>query len=62
MFQHDIDVVSFEQRAPVDSLFVACADSTQVSVLDAAHDGDALETINCALYPHAPAGNPPSSL
>jgi DNA-binding beta-propeller fold protein YncE len=44
------------------ALFVACANSTQVSVLDAAHNGDTLETINCALYPGAPSGNTPNSL
>ncbi len=44
------------------TLFVACANSTQVSVLDAAHNGDPLETINCALYPQAPSGNTPNSL
>ena len=44
------------------TLFVACSNSTQVSVLDAAHNGDALETINCALYPNAPSGNTPNSL
>ena len=43
------------------TLFVACANSTKVSVLDAA-DGKALETINCALYPDAPSGNTPNSL
>jgi hypothetical protein len=44
------------------TLFVACSNSTQVCVLDAGHNGDALETINCALYPNAPSGNTPSSL
>ncbi len=43
------------------SLFVACANSTQVSVLDTA-DGKSLQTINCALYPQAPSGNTPNSL
>jgi DNA-binding beta-propeller fold protein YncE len=43
-------------------LFVACSNSTQVSVLDVAHNGDALETINCALYPSVPSGNTPNSL
>jgi DNA-binding beta-propeller fold protein YncE len=43
------------------TLFVACANSTRVSVLDTA-DGKGLETINCALYPNAPAGNTPNSL
>jgi DNA-binding beta-propeller fold protein YncE len=44
------------------ALYVACANSTKVSVLDAEHDGKALETIACALYPNAPAGNTPNSL
>src|SRR5579885_2551330 len=43
------------------ALYVACANSTRVSVLRTA-DGTALETIGCALYPSAPAGNTPSSL
>jgi DNA-binding beta-propeller fold protein YncE len=42
-------------------LFVACANSTQVSVLDTS-DGKPLQTINCALYPQAPSGNTPNSL
>jgi DNA-binding beta-propeller fold protein YncE len=52
-----------EMALPTDgkTLFVACANSTRVSVLSAA-DGKALETINCALYPNAPAGNTPNSL
>jgi DNA-binding beta-propeller fold protein YncE len=44
------------------ALFVSCANSTKVSVLDAAHDGKALETISCALYPQGLSGNTPSSL
>lgn len=43
------------------TLFVACANSTKVSVLDTAN-GKARETINCALYPSSPNGNTPSSL
>src|SRR5262249_43492812 len=43
------------------TLFVACANSTKVSVLDTA-SGKGLETISCALYPTAPAGNTPHSL
>ena len=43
------------------TLFVACSNSTRVSVLNAA-DGKGLETINCALYPNAPSGNTPNSL
>lgn len=44
------------------TLYVACANSTRVSVLDVAGNGKARETILCALYPGAPAGNTPSSL
>jgi DNA-binding beta-propeller fold protein YncE len=43
------------------TLYVACANSTRVSVLDA-EGGKGLETINCALYPKAPSGNTPNSL
>ena len=43
------------------TLFVACANSTQVSVLNA-ETGQALSTISCALYPQAPSGNTPNSL
>jgi DNA-binding beta-propeller fold protein YncE len=43
------------------ALFVACSNSTRVSVLNA-EDGKGLETINCALYPGAPSGNTPNSL
>jgi DNA-binding beta-propeller fold protein YncE len=42
-------------------LYVACANSTRVSVLNTA-DGKELQTINCALHPQAPAGNTPNSL
>jgi WD40 repeat protein len=42
-------------------LYVACANSTKVSVLWAA-DGKPLQTINTALHPNAPAGNTPCSL
>lgn len=42
-------------------LYVACANSTQVSVLRTS-DGQGLETLSCALYPKAPAGNTPNSL
>ncbi|MCI0456669.1 MAG: bifunctional YncE family protein/alkaline phosphatase family protein [Gemmataceae bacterium] len=42
-------------------LFVACANSTRVSVLDAS-SGKGLETIACALHPNAPPGNTPNSL
>src|SRR5262249_8008713 len=37
-------------------LYVACANSTKVSVLETA-GGKALQTISCALFPSAPAGN-----
>jgi DNA-binding beta-propeller fold protein YncE len=43
------------------TLFVACANSTKVSVIDTAA-GKGLETIGCALYPNALAGNTPNSL
>jgi DNA-binding beta-propeller fold protein YncE len=43
------------------TLYVSCANSTQVSVLDPA-DGTPLQTIVCSLYPQAPAGNTPNSL
>ena len=43
------------------SLYVACANSTQVSVFDTTN-GQSLQTINCALYPLAPNGNTPNSL
>ena len=42
-------------------MFVACANSTKVSVLDA-DEGRPLETIACSLFPNAPAGNTPNSL
>jgi len=44
-----------------DALYVACANSTKVAVLDPA-TGKALQTIHCALYPGAPNGNTPNSL
>jgi len=43
------------------TLFVACANSTNVSVIDTV-EGKALETIVCSLYPTAPSGNTPNSL
>lgn len=43
------------------TLFVACANSTRVRVIDL-KTNKGLETINCALYPNMPAGNTPSSL
>jgi DNA-binding beta-propeller fold protein YncE len=44
-----------------DALYVACSNSTKVSVLDPA-TGAPLQTISCALYPGAPNGNTPNSL
>ena len=44
-----------------DALYVACANSTRVSVIDPA-TGKGLQTIHCALYPSAPNGNTPNSL
>jgi DNA-binding beta-propeller fold protein YncE len=44
-----------------DALYVACANSTKVSVLDPA-TGKPLQTIVCSLYPQAPNGNTPNSL
>lgn len=43
------------------TLYVACANSTKVSVLDVA-TGKALQVIHAALYPQAPVGNTPNSL
>jgi 6-phosphogluconolactonase (cycloisomerase 2 family) len=43
------------------ALFVACANSTRVSVLDTS-SGKTLQTISCSLFPTAPAGNTPNSL
>jgi DNA-binding beta-propeller fold protein YncE len=43
------------------TLFVACANSTKVSVL-ATDTGKGRETISCSLYPLAVAGNTPNSL
>jgi DNA-binding beta-propeller fold protein YncE len=43
------------------ALYVACANSTKVSVLDPA-TGESLQTIVAALYPQAPTGNTPNSL
>src|SRR5262245_28268078 len=42
-------------------LYVACANSTKVSVLNA-DDGKGLQTIATSLYPPAPVGNTPCSL
>jgi YVTN family beta-propeller protein len=43
------------------ALYVACANSTKVSVIDPA-TGNWLQTIVCSLYPSAPNGNTPNSL
>jgi YVTN family beta-propeller protein len=43
------------------TLFVACANSTMVSVIDT-QTGKGLETISCSLYPQPLAGNTPNSL
>ncbi len=43
------------------TLFVACANSSKVSVVDTA-EGKNLETLRCSLYPDAPSGNTPNSL
>lgn len=43
------------------ALYVACANSTKVSVIDPA-TGKGLQTIFCSLYPQAPNGNTPNSL
>jgi DNA-binding beta-propeller fold protein YncE len=48
-------------RADGKALYVACANSTLVSVLDG-QTGQPLQTLNCALYPQAPSGNTPASL
>ena len=43
------------------TLYVACANGNTVAVLDT-ENGKALETVNSALYPHAPHGSTPNSL
>jgi sugar lactone lactonase YvrE len=43
------------------TLYVACANSTKVSVFETA-SGKTLQTISCALFPGAPVGNTPNSL
>jgi len=43
------------------SLYVACANSTQVTVVDVP-SGQTAQTIRCGLYPQAPNGNTPNSL
>lgn len=42
-------------------LYIACANSTQVSVFDT-EAGKPLQTIHCALHPKSPSGNTPNSL
>lgn len=44
-----------------DVLYVACANSTKVSVIDTT-TGKGLQTIHCALYPTAGVGNTPNAL
>ncbi|HSQ57754.1 MAG TPA: beta-propeller fold lactonase family protein [Gemmata sp.] len=44
-----------------DALYVACSNSTKVSVIDP-KTGKGIQTIHCALYPSAPSGNTPNSL
>lgn len=44
------------------TLFVACSNSTRVSILDISENGKSLGTLNCALHPNAPNGNTPGSL
>ena len=48
-------------RADGKALYVACANSTKVSVIDPT-TGKPLQTIACSLYPQAPNGNTPNSL
>jgi DNA-binding beta-propeller fold protein YncE len=43
------------------ALYVACSNSTKVSVIDP-QSGKPLQTLHCALYPTAPSGNTPNSL
>src|SRR5438128_4884775 len=43
------------------TLFVACSNSTNVSVINT-ETGECRETIVCSLYPQAPVGNTPNSL
>jgi YVTN family beta-propeller protein len=43
------------------ALYVSCANSTKVSVIDPA-TGTTTQTIHAALYPQAPSGNTPNSL
>jgi DNA-binding beta-propeller fold protein YncE len=48
-------------RADGRALYVACANSTKVSVIDP-QAGKPMQTLNCALYPGAPNGNTPGSV
>jgi DNA-binding beta-propeller fold protein YncE len=48
-------------RADGKAIYVACANSTMVSVLDP-QTGKQLQTLNCALHPQGPSGNTPASL
>src|SRR6266568_3919242 len=56
--QHPTEMV---QSPDGKRLYVACSNSTRVSVLDAA-SGEALQTLTAALYPKAENGNTPNSL
>jgi DNA-binding beta-propeller fold protein YncE len=51
--------MAFDPKTQV--LYVACSNSTQVTVLDP-KTGATVQTINAALYPQAPSGNTPNSL
>jgi DNA-binding beta-propeller fold protein YncE len=51
--------MAFDPKGQV--LYVACSNSTVVTVLDPA-TGNTVQTINAALYPKAPSGNTPNSL
>jgi DNA-binding beta-propeller fold protein YncE len=48
-------------RADGTALYIACSNSTKVSVIDP-RDGKPLQTLACALYPSVPSGNTPNSL
>ncbi len=56
--EHPTEIVLSPQG---DALYVACANSTKVSVIDS-KTGKGLQTIACSLYPQAPNGNTPNSL
>ncbi|MFL5329321.1 MAG: bifunctional YncE family protein/alkaline phosphatase family protein [Gemmataceae bacterium] len=48
-------------RPDGEAIYVACSNSTQVSVIDP-RNGKSLQTLNCSLHPKSPSGNTPSSL